>query len=399
MRILFVTDQYLPMVGGVSMVVHRLATNLATRGHHVWVVAPSATAHNSHSLEQKVHVYRFASFEWPMYEGQRIPLWPFPMMYKLLNTLDPDVIHIHSPIVLGTLAQLLGRRLRKPILATNHYLSVNTLPALASVPLVGKCIRWFTHAYLSSLYSRCTFITSPTLTGLNLLHAQGLHKPSAVISNGIDMHQFSPGPFDASLRKRLQLPQEQPLVLHVNRLSSEKRVEVLLRAIPYIRSNAHFVLAGTGPDNMRLRKLAVQLGVAHRVSFTGYVSDEDLLALRREATLFVIPSEAELQSLSTMEAMACGLPVIAANACALPELVHSGENGLLFTPGQSEELARHVDTLLYDKALCTRMGQESLRIIARHKSEDVLIRWEELYTSLCVQVEPFYTKQYAGKTL
>ncbi len=399
MRILFVTDQYLPMVGGVPSVVHRLATNLVTRGHHVWVVAPSATRHSSHSLEQNVHVYRFASFEWPLYEGQRIPLWPFPMMHKLLATLDPDVIHIHSPIVLGTLAQLMGRSLRKPIVATNHYLSVNTLPALASVPLVGNGIRLCTHAYLSGLYSRCTFITSPTLTGLNLLHAQGLRKPSAVISNGIDMRQFSPGPSDASLRKRLQLPQEQLLVLHVNRLSSEKRVEVLLRAIPHVHSNAHFVLAGTGPDSKRLRKLALQLGIAHRVSFTGYVSDEDLLALRREATLFVIPSEAELQSLSTMEAMACGLPVIAANACALPELVYSGENGLLFSPGQSDELARHVDTLLYDKALCTRMGQESLRIIARHKSEDVLTRWEELYTNLCVQEELFHVEPYVERTV
>ncbi len=399
MRILFVTDQYLPMVGGVPMVVHRLATSLAARGHSVWVIAPSATAHSSHTVEQEVHVYRLASFEWPMYEGQRIPLWPFTMMHTLLTTLDPDIIHIHSPIVLGTLASLLGRRLHKPIIATNHYLSVNTLPALASVPLVGKGIRVFTHAYLSGLYSRCTFITSPTLTGLNLLHAQGLQKPSAVISNGINLRQFSPGPSDTSLRKRLQLPQEQPLVLHVNRLSSEKRVEVLLRAIPHIQSNAHFVLAGTGPDDRRLGKLAVQLGIDHRVSFIGYVQDENLLALRREAVLFVIPSEAELQSLSTMEAMACGLPVIAANACALPELVHHGENGLLFSPGQIDELAHHVDTLLYDKALRMQMGQESLRIIASHKSEDVLNRWEELYTSFCVQKELFHTELSIGKTL
>jgi len=67
------------------------------------------------------------------------------------------------------------------------------------------------------------------------------------------------------------------------------------------------------------------------VSFVGYVQDEDLLALRRETTIFAISSEAELQSLSTMEAIACGLPVVAANACALPELVHHGENGLLFS--------------------------------------------------------------------
>lgn len=383
MRILFVTDQYLPMIGGVPIVVHRLATNLASREHRVWIAAPSATRHSSYALEQNVRVYRFASFEWPTYEGQRIPLWPFVTLHTLLKKINPDIIHIHSPIVMGTLAQLLAGHFRKPIIATNHYLSVNTLPALASVPFIGTCISLFTHAYLTGLYSHCTFITSPTQTGLDLLHTQGLHTPAAVISNGIDTHQFSPGPPAPFLRTRLQLPETQPLILHVNRLSSEKRVEVLLRAIPSVQGNAHFVFVGAGPDEMHLRKLATQPGIAHRVSFLGYVQDTDLLALRREAALFVIPSEAELQSLSTMEAMACGLPVIAANACALPELVHHGENGLLFSPGQSDELAHHVDTLLQDEPLRTRMGQESLRIIARHNSKDVLTSWEELYARLC----------------
>ncbi len=383
MRIVLVTDQYHPMPGGVPTVVHRLATSLAALGHRVWVAAPSATARNGHALEQKVRVYRFASFEWPTYKGQRIPLWPFVTMHRLLTKLKPDIIHIHSPIVMGTLAQLLGRHLRRPVIATNHYLAVNTLPSLASVPFIGKGISLFTHAYLTSLYSRCTFITVPTQTGLNLLHEQGLRRPSAVISNGIDLHQFSPGPSTPFLRSRLHLPETQPLILHVNRMSSEKRVEVLLRAIPHVQDNAHCVLVGAGPDEMRLRKLATQLGIAHRVSFLGYVQDEDLLALRREAALFVIPSEAELQSLSTMEAMACGLAVIAANAYALPELVHDGENGLLFSPGQSDELAHAINVLLQDEALRERMGQESLRIIAKHSSKKVLSCWEELYASIC----------------
>ncbi len=383
MQILLVTDQYHPMLGGVPTVVQRLATGLAARGHSVWVIAPSATAHDEHSLEQQVQVYRFASFEWPIYEGQRIPLWPFVTMYALFTQINPDIIHIHSPIVMGTLARLFGQHLRKPIIATNHYLPVNTLPAVASIPFLGMSIRLFTHAYLAGLYRRCTFITSPTLTGLNLLHALRLHKPTAVISNGIDTRQFSPGPSVPFLRARLHLPETQPLILHINRLSSEKRVEVLLHAIPYVQNNVHIVLVGVGPDEMHLRKLVARLDVAARVSFLGYVQDEDLLALRREAALFVIPSEAELQSLSTMEAMACGLPVIAADACALPELVHEGENGLLFAPGKSTELAHAINVLLQNEVLRIQMGQESLRIIAQHDSRNVLTRWEELYASLC----------------
>jgi len=388
MKILFVTDQYPPMVGGVPTVVHDLAADLAGRGHRVEVAAPSTTARNGYCLQQNVHVHRFASFEWPAYKGQRISFRPFLPMRKLFRKLDPDVIHIHSPIVLGRLAQILGWGWHKPIIATNHFLPVNMHPALVSNPLVGEYVGRAAYAYLIGFYNRCTYTTAPTRTALNLLREHGLRTPSTAISNGIDVRKFAPGPRDPNLRQHLQLPQGQPLVLHVNRLSREKRIEVVLRAIPQVRSGAHFVLAGAGPDEARLRRLAEQLGIAGHVSFLGYVQDEDLLALLRESSVFVIASEADLQSLSTMEAMACGLPVIAANACAVPELVHHRENGLLFSPGQSDELASQLDMLLQDEEQRTRMGRASVEIIATHNRDGILARWEKLYARLAGEARP-----------
>ncbi len=118
------------------------------------------------------------------------------------------------------------------------------------------------------------------------------------------------------------------------------------------------------------------------MSFLGYVGDADLLTLRRSCEAFVIPSQAELQSLSTMEAMACGLPVIAANAYALPELVHHGKNGFLFQGGNSDELAHYLDVLLADADLRACMGAESLKIIATHDRVHVADEWEALYQRL-----------------
>ena len=131
-----------------------------------------------------------------------------------------------------------------------------------------------------------------------------------------------------------------------------------------------------------MREQAERLKLSERVSFLGYVRDADLLALRRSVELFVIPSEADLQSLATMEAMACGLPVIAANSYALPELVHHDENGYVFQPGNSSELASYLDKLLADAALRARMGEKSLEIIARHDRVQVLDQWEALYFRL-----------------
>ncbi|GCE10301.1 glycosyltransferase [Tengunoibacter tsumagoiensis] len=382
MRIMIVTDQYPPMVGGVPSVTHGLAVDFAERGHQVWVVAPSYGARDVRRIEQNVRVYRFSSFEWPTYKDLRIPFLPFMPVRNLIKRSDPDIIHIHSPIVLGNIAQLLAGGLRKPVIATNHYLPINLSRSLGSDPFLGKHFNNITYSYLISFCNRCEYVTAPTQTALNLLYEHGLRAPAAPISNGVDLKTYSPGPRDPEVLRRFGLPEDRPLILHVNRLSEEKRIDVLLDAMVKLKSNAHVALVSSGPAEAELREQVEQLQIGDRVSFLGFVRDADLLALRRSADLFVIPSEADLQSLATMEAMACGLPVIAANAYALPELVHNGENGFLFQPGDSDELAHDIDIILGDAQLRAHMGSESLRIISHHDRVKVLDEWEILYHRL-----------------
>lgn len=382
MRIMLVTDQYPPMVGGVPTVVHGLAVDFVNRGHAVWVAAPGEGPRNMHRIEQNVCVYRYSSFEWPAYEGQRIPFLPFVPVRNLLKKCDPDIIHIHSPIVLGNIAQILAGGLRKPVIATNHYLPINMSRSLSIDPLFGKPFNNLTYSYLVSFCNRCEYVTTPTKTAMDLLYKHGLRAPAGVISNGIDLQKFSPGERNEEILRRYNLPTDRPVALHVNRLSEEKRVNILLDAVAKMRFKAHIALAGSGPAEADLRKQVERLHIGNRVSFLGFVNDDDLLALRRSANLFVIASEADLQSLATMEAMACGLPVIAANSYALPELVHNGENGYLFQPGNSDELAHHLDTMLADPLLCRQMGARSLEIVAAHDRRKVIEQWESLYRRL-----------------
>ncbi len=382
MRIMIVTDQYPPMVGGVPTVTHGLAHDFADRGHQVWVVAPSQGARDVRRLEHKVRVYRFSSFEWPAYEGLRIPFLPFVPIRNLLKRCDPHIIHIHSPIVLGNIAQILAGGLRKPVIATNHYLPINMSRSLAADPFLGKSFNNITYTYLVNFCNRFEYVTAPTATALNLLYEHGLRAPAGVISNGIDLKKFTPGERSEQVLQRLNLPLDRPIVLHVNRLNYEKRVDVLLDAAATLTSNGHIALVGTGPAEADLRAQAERLNITDRVSFLGFVRDADLLALRRSSELFVIPSEADLQSLATMEAMACGLPVIAANSYALPELAHHGENGYVFQPGNSDEMASYIDKLLGEPTVRKEMGQKSLEIIAHHDRTQVLDKWEALYWRL-----------------
>ncbi len=382
MRIMIVTDQYPPMVGGVPTVTHGLAHDFADRGHQVWVVAPSQGPRDVRRLEQKVRVYRFSSFDWPTYEGLRIPFLPFVPIRNLLKKSDPHIIHIHSPIVLGNIAQLLAGGLRKPVIATNHYLPINMSRSLTTDPLFSKPFSNISYSYLVHFCNRFEYVTAPTATALKLLYEHGLRAPAGVISNGIDLRKFTPGERSDHIREKFGLPLDRPIALHVNRLSEEKRVDVLLDAAANMTGNGYIALVGSGPAEADLREQAERLKLSERVSFLGYVRDADLLALRRSVELFVIPSEADLQSLATMEAMACGLPMIAANSYALPELVHHDENGYVFQPGNSSELASYLDKLLADAALRVKMGEKSLEIIARHDRVQVLDQWEALYRRL-----------------
>ncbi len=119
-----------------------------------------------------------------------------------------------------------------------------------------------------------------------------------------------------------------------------------------------------------------------RVTFLGYLPDEDVPRLYRFADVFVIAGIAELQSIVTMEAMASGLPIIAADAMALPELVHRGENGFLFPVDDAQALAAAAVTILSDEPLRRQMAKRSLEIIKAHDINKVVEQYEMLYTQM-----------------
>jgi glycosyltransferase involved in cell wall biosynthesis len=326
------------------------------------------------------------------------------------------VVHVHSPLTLGAVARSAARRRRVPVIYTNHYLPANVHPTAggsgpetarpasapaSAVPRAARVTRATAaavgsaggalfdvgfYAYLTGFANRCDRVTAPTATALLLLRDHGLRAPSQVVSNGVDLDAFSPGAADESLRRRYGLPDGRPLILSVGRLSPEKRAELLIHAVARQQAaDAVLALAGSGPDAERLRALAARLGVAERVRFLGFIPGADLPGLYRLADVFAIASEAELQSLVTMEAMASGLPVVAVDAGALGELVHPGENGFLTRPGRAGDLADSFDLLCRDAGLRARMSKAGLRIIADHDQRRLLALWESIYRALATR--------------
>jgi glycosyltransferase involved in cell wall biosynthesis len=148
------------------------------------------------------------------------------------------------------------------------------------------------------------------------------------------------------------------------------------------RTRGHLLIVGRGDERSDLEALVQDLDLAHCVHFLGDVPREDLPALYRAVDLFAIASICEVQSLPVLEAAASGLPCVAADAVALPELVHDGENGYLVPPGDPEAMARALIDVLTDPDLAVHMGRESLAIAKPHAEIHTFNRYEMLYQEL-----------------
>jgi glycosyltransferase involved in cell wall biosynthesis len=342
----------------------------------VAVLAPSRSWRGGTGSTGGAPVSFTGSAPWPPYPGLRIAAARPSTIRRHVAAFGPDVVHAHSPLTLGRAALAAARQLGVPVVYTNHYLPANVLPAMRRRPPAFD--RAF-YGYLVGFGNRCALVTAPTTTALDLLQRRGLAVPGRVISNGIDTASFRPGPADAALRDRYGLAGDVPVILSLGRLSAEKRADVLVDAVARLTVPARLVLAGTGPDAGRLAARARKLGIASQVLFPGFIPDADLAGLYRLGQVFATASEAELQGITTMHALASGLPVVAARAGALSELVRHETSGYLFVPGQAGQAAKYLSTLLADRPLRELIGAAARPPMIAHDLRHCLADWEQTY--------------------
>jgi glycosyltransferase involved in cell wall biosynthesis len=171
-------------------------------------------------------------------------------------------------------------------------------------------------------------------------------------------------------------------VLFAGRLAEEKHVDVLIKAVAATPAdlNVHLEVVGGGEVRPSLEALVERLGLQERVKFLGLASDEELREAYIRADLFCMPGTAELQSLVTLEAMSASTPVLLADAMALPHLVRDGENGYLFRPNDSADLAQKITRIFRLPAEERKaMGDASRCMVEPHSIQGTLQTFEDLY--------------------
>ncbi|WP_394686018.1 glycosyltransferase [uncultured Microbacterium sp.] len=379
LRILIGADTFLPHVNGAARFAERLAAGLVARGHDVHVAAPSVGHGNAGTATEVIEdqpmtmhrlpAYRFLPHDWLTFV---LPWRSKHYARILLDEIKPDVVHIQSHIVIG---RGLAREARKrgiPVIATNHVMAENILDFTTLPDFLDRIFVELAWADAERTFKMTRAVTTPTRKAADFLESTIDISGVIPISCGIDRSNYRPD----------LTPRDANRILFVGRLTTEKHIDVVLKALSQLDPalDVTFDVVGGGDQRAKLETLAQQLGVASRVTFHGHASEEDLRTLYSRASVFAIASIAELQSIATMEAMASGLPIVAANAVALPHLVHDGENGYLFEPGNADELAaRLADVLTAAPEERARMQQASLDAVAVHDINRTLDTFEALY--------------------
>jgi glycosyltransferase involved in cell wall biosynthesis len=221
--------------------------------------------------------------------------------------------------------------------ATNH---VDAESLVENVLLIPEFLKRFISDQLiksaSSVFRSADAVIAPTLRSAQLLKSVIADVEVSSISGGVDVSKYIQLPGGSQARKT---------ITYLGRLDREKHVYVLLEALAKLPKEYRLELLGSGSQESELSKLANELGVSNRVDFHDDLDDEQVIEHLGNSSVFVMPSTQELQSMATLEAMAAGLPIVAADSMALPNLVENGVNGFLFKPDSPIDLAEKLQAI------------------------------------------------------
>ncbi|NJN66295.1 MAG: glycosyltransferase family 4 protein [Chloroflexaceae bacterium] len=344
MKIAHVTATFWPQRTGTGNVAYHNALELARRKHDLHVFAPRIPSTPASEGVEGVQVHRL----WPLVRYGNAPV--LPVLFGRLRGFD--IVHLHLPFYGGAEPVALLRWLKKiPLVITHHQdvqlkgvsaLVSRTLDALVNRPLMARADRV---CFTSLDYAHASQLAGPLI-------AQGRIRYGPVeLPNGVDTRRFEPGqPTDHLANDPRFAGQRVVLFVGVlDRAHYFKGVDVLLHALA-TANLPHTVLlvVGKGDRLATYQQQACDLGIGERVHFAGFVPDEELADYYRLADVTVLPSTTagEAFGLVLVESLACGTPVIASGLPGVRTVVADGQDGLLAQPGNAEELATRLQTLL-----------------------------------------------------
>lgn len=369
MRIAFVTDSYHPTIDGVVTIVDIIRDSLVKLGHEVFIIAPDPG-----EKDRIEGVRYFPAIRYRAYEGYFLPILPSNKM-QVLEEIDPDVIHVYGIAVMALKGYICAHNLKKPFVLTMTTMVTDTMEYYLPFKMPAKTMERLAWIYIRQILNHSDGVITHTRPIMDELRSHGVEpRDERIIPAGIDVARFRP--LDDPFAKRGELGVAGKRVLmHVGRISFEKHIDDIVRALARFDDDVVLVVVGDGPARRDVESTVDDLGLRDRVVFTGFVDRNELPGLYNCADVCISCSRFETQGLSIMEAMACRKPVVCPDARAFSVIIEDGVDGFLFDGGVDDLVDKIRTALECDDSL----RQRSMEKARSYSEENCAMMLLDLY--------------------
>jgi glycosyltransferase involved in cell wall biosynthesis len=428
MRIAIFTDTYLPDKNGVAMSIDNFTRLMAADGHQIMIFCPKKDRYKDSPLEN-ISITRYSSITAPTNKDTKIAL---PFVWTVIHDLkdfDPDVVHIQTPMGIGLVGIWATKILKLKHIQTYHTYIPDFLVYFSPATLLGidKITNYINNSKLAKsimsradvndenpkfkrlksrlskiskeidaedetesnrklkdsfggnftrlIYNRANLVLTPSDALRKVLKKQGVRVKIEVMSNGVDNSMFKKKT-DYKITERM---------IHAGRLGHEKSTGVVIEAF-YIAQktnpNLRLDIYGDGPAKKTLQHLVKKLKISRKIKFWGAYDINKLSQKLCEYDFFVTASTIETQGIVLLEAMASGLPIVAVDKLAVPEIVHNGKNGYLSEAGNAEAMAKNMLKIVESSERLKQFSHESILVAKSHEITECKNRLLQKYIKI-----------------
>lgn len=365
MRILLISPYFYPEIGGAEFAAYEVCKLFAKSGHKVKVVTKHFGEFKEHEILDGVEIFRVRA---KRIKGMQ-SLSAFPSMLKLAMKFskESDIVHAYIPYPSTIIAYIIKKLRKKPYIVTSQGSELLDYPEERAIkllkPIIGVCLRKAEYVHVISNALKRSIVENYGVKESRIM----------VIPNGVNFNLFN-----IKMRKKSR---KRKVIVSVSRLTPKNGIEFLIRAMKIVLKeiDAELVIAGEGEQRRYLENLAEELGIKDKIVFLGWVKYENVPEILSKADVFVRPSITEGLGTAFLEAMACGVPVIATNVQGIVDIIKHDYNGLLVEPKNVERIAESIIKVLEDSELRERLIKNGLNFVERYKWSKIAKEYLEIY--------------------
>jgi len=381
MRIAFFTNCYKPLINGVVTSITSLKEAYEKKGHKTYVFAPRVEDY----IDEEKNIFRYRSVN--LTKKVKYPI-ALPLSFrakKVITEFNPDIIHIHHPFLLSSMAMIYGKKLGIPKILTLHTQYEQYAYYVSPIPeiITKEAIKMV----ISNLADKTDCITTPSASMKKIIENYGIKNRIEVIPNAIELNSFrEKNELKCSeIRKKYNMKKDDKIILFVGRVAPEKSIDKIIKALAIIKkgniSKEKLLIVGDGPVMDELKQLVRTLEVEEDVIFTGNVDYKDIKNYYNIAYTFVIASTTEVNPLVIIEALASGIPVLAIKAMGAVDILTDGLDGLL-VDNDIEKLADALEKIIKEPELREKLSLGALKTSKKYSIDTISERMLNLYREI-----------------